>query len=122
MHLIYVIKYGKIPKISPGLIFVQKAVYWAYFSGSLFSEGLVIGRNFAFQNGVGLSIKTAKNTKMNSLKQLTVTVHGLTFRRDYYRKCNLRPRFGGLLLGRLIFGGAYYRNFTVVSGCQIPVL
>ena len=41
-------KYGKIPIISPGLIFVQKAVFGAYFRGSLFSEGLIIGRNFAF--------------------------------------------------------------------------
>ena len=29
------------------------------FSGSLFSEGLIIGRNFAFQNRFGLTIKTA---------------------------------------------------------------
>ena len=49
--------YRKIPIISPGLIFVQKAFCWAYFRGSLFSEGLVIGRNFAFQNGFGLSLK-----------------------------------------------------------------
>ena len=27
--------------------------------GELFSEGLIIGRNFAFQNGLGLTIKTA---------------------------------------------------------------
>ena len=33
---------------------------------SLFSEGLVIGGNFAFQNGFGLSIKTAKNTKITT--------------------------------------------------------
>ena len=34
--------------------------------GSLFSEGLVIGRNFAFQSGFGLSIKPAKNTKITA--------------------------------------------------------
>ena len=61
------------------------------FSGELiFSEGLVIGRNFAFQNGFGLSIKTANNTKIEpktlGSKQLTVTVHGLIFGRVYYRK------------------------------------
>ena len=32
---------------------------WAYFRGSLFSERLTIGGNFAFQNGLGLTIKTA---------------------------------------------------------------
>ena len=51
--------YRKIPIISPGLIFVLKAVCWAYFRGSLFPEGLIIGRNFAFQNRLGLTIKTA---------------------------------------------------------------
>ena len=46
--------YSKIPIISPGLISVQKAVLL-----SLFSEGLIIGRNLLFQNGLGLTIKTA---------------------------------------------------------------
>ena len=40
--------YCKIPIISPGLIFVQKAFLLGLFSGSLFSEGLIIGGNFAF--------------------------------------------------------------------------
>ena len=67
--------YRKIPIISPRRIFVQTAVCWAYFRGSLFSEGLIVGRNFAFQKGLGLKIK-----------QLALTVHGLTFERAYYRK------------------------------------
>ena len=52
--------YRKIPIISPGVIFVQKAflldLFWA---GNLFSDRLIIGKNFAFQNGLGLTIKTA---------------------------------------------------------------
>ena len=32
-----------------------------------------MGRNFAFQSGFGLSIKSAKNTKDNSLRQLKTT-------------------------------------------------
>ena len=93
---VYLVFYTfKIQIISPGLIFVQKA-----FSLVLFSEGLVIGRNFAFQNGFGLSIKTAKNTKKNSSKQLTVIVH---------REGYLGLRFGGgggggLFLEGLIIG------------------
>ena len=46
------------PIISPGLIFVQKAFLVDLFSGSLFSEGLIIGWNFAFQNGLDLTTKT----------------------------------------------------------------
>ena len=53
MRLFYCI-YRKINIISPGLIFVQKSVLLG-----LFSEELIIGRNFAFQNGLGLTIKTA---------------------------------------------------------------
>ena len=44
--------YRKIPIISPGLIFVQKA-----FMVGLFSEGPIIGENFAFQNGLDMKIK-----------------------------------------------------------------
>ena len=58
-----IILYRKILIISPGLIFVQNAFLLGLFWGSLFSEGLVIGRNFAFQNEFGMSIKTAKNVK-----------------------------------------------------------
>ena len=52
--------YRKIPIISPGLIFVQKTFLLGLFRGSLFLEGLVIGKNFAFQNGFGLLTKTEK--------------------------------------------------------------
>ena len=52
--------YRKIPIISPGLIFVQKAfLLGLFFSGAYFSERLIIGRNFAFQNRLGWAIKTA---------------------------------------------------------------
>ena len=58
---VYDSRYRKIPIISHGLIklFVQKAFLLAYFWGSLFSEGFIIGRTFAFQNGLDLTIKTA---------------------------------------------------------------
>ena len=63
----------KIPIIRPGLIFVQKAFLLGSFSGvSLFSEGLIIGRNFAFQNGLGLAKHSLKDYE-NSLKQLKTT-------------------------------------------------
>ena len=32
----------------------------------LFSQGLTIGGNFAFQNGFGLTMKTAENTKITA--------------------------------------------------------
>ena len=50
-------EYRKIPVISSGLIFVQRTFCWIYFRGNLFSEGLIIGGNFAFQYAMGLTIK-----------------------------------------------------------------
>ena len=44
------VKYRKIPIIS--LYLFKRLFCWAYFRGSVFSEGLVIGMNFAFQNGL----------------------------------------------------------------------
>ena len=44
----------------PGLIFVQKALGGRIFLESyLNSEGLIIGGHFEFQNGLGMTIKTA---------------------------------------------------------------
>ena len=59
--IFFFLKYRKFPIISPELIFVQKAFWWAYFRGRLFSEGLNIGGNFAFQNGLDLTIKNSPN-------------------------------------------------------------
>ena len=56
-------EYRKSLTLSPGIIFVQKAFLLGLFSGELILEGLVIGRNFAFQNGFGMSIKTAKTLR-----------------------------------------------------------
>ena len=68
--------------------------------GNLFFEGLVVGRNFAFQNGFGLSIKTAKNT--NSLKQLKTANPNRPwayFWEGLLSEGYLRLRFGGLIFG-----------------------
>ena len=79
-------------------------------------EGLTIGGNLVFQNGLGLTIKNSLKRLRNQpktalIKQLTITVYGFIFRGAYYWKDNcLRLGFGGL-----IFGGAYYRDFMVLE-------
>ena len=47
--------------MSPEIIFVRKNFLVGLFSGRLplFSSGLAIGGDFAFQNGLGLTIETA---------------------------------------------------------------
>ena len=52
----------------------------------LFSEGLIIGRNFAVSKWVGIDNKNNLKHSENSLKYLELTAHGLIFGRAYYRK------------------------------------
>ena len=86
-----------------------KGLWWAYFRGSLFRRGLSLeGISVAFKNGLGLKMKAANNTKItaqNSLKQLTLKLHGLIFGRAYYRAHFPRE---GLFL--------FYFNFIFCGG------
>ena len=86
--------YRKIPITSPGLIFVQKAFLLGLFSGSLFLEGLIIGGNFAFQNGLDLTMKTVSTNSPWAYIWEGLLSEGY-----------LRLRFGGLIFGRTYFGG-----------------
>ena len=84
------------------LIFVQKAFFGTLliFGGGGGGGGLVIGGNFAVENALDLSIKTG-----NSLKQLSLTVHGLIFERAYYQKDTV------YLFVVVFFGwGAYFQE------------
>ena len=63
---------------------------------------MVANEEFCVSKLVGLHNKNSLKYYKNSLKQLTLTVHGLIMERS------LRLRFGGF-----IFGRAYYRNFTL---------
>ena len=65
-----------------------------YFRGSLFSEGLIIKRNFAFQNGLGLTIKTASTNNPWAYVREGLLSEGF-----------VRLRFGGLKLERAFLGG-----------------
>ena len=69
------------------------------FSGELIFGGAYYWNEFCVSKWVGLDNKNSSKHKDNSLKQLASTVHGLIHE--------------GLSLGGLIFGGAYYQNFTV---------
>ena len=74
--------YCKISIVSPELIFVQKAFLVGLFVGELIFRGVITGEN------------------VNSLKQLTLAVHGLIYR-------------GMLIIGRIfaseIWGGGFGR-------------
>ena len=78
--------YHKIPIISPGLIFVQKAFLLGLFSGELIFGGAYYWTEFCVSKWVGLDTKNSLKHYENSLKQQALTVHGLIFQRAYYRK------------------------------------
>ena len=69
------------------------------FLVGLSSEGLIIGGNFAFQNGLGLTIKTALNTTKPTYKTASTKSIGLYS--------------GGRISGRIFASeiwGAYFRE------------
>ena len=120
--------YRKIPTISPGLIFAQKAFSLGLFSGELIFRGAYYWKEFCVSKWVGLDNKNSLKYYENSLKQLALTIHGQIFRSAYYRKdfCvrDLGSSFSvGLIYLLFFFGGggggggwgveAYFRNFTV---------
>ena len=78
--------YHKIPIISPGLIFVQKAVLLGLFLKELIFGGAYYWREFCISKWVGLDNKNCLKHCENSLKQLELTGYGLIFGRAYYRK------------------------------------
>ena len=100
--------YRKIPIISPGLIFVQKAVLLSLSSGELIFGGAYYGKEFCVSKWVELDNKTASNNSPWAYIWEGLLSEGF-----------LRLSFGGLIFGRTYFffwgggRGAYYRNFTV---------
>ena len=77
----------------------------------LFSQGLTIGGNFAFQNGFGLTMKTAENTKItaqtsypNSSCMLWAYVRKGLLSEGYFAfEIWLGGGGGGLIFGRACF-------------------
>ena len=90
--------YRKIPIISPGLIFVQKAVLLGLFSGERIFGGAYYWKEFCVSKWVELDNKTA-----STISPWAYIWEGLL------SEGFLRLRFGGLIFGRAYFffsGGA----------------
>ena len=96
--------YRKIPIVSPGLLFVQKAVLLGLFSDEPIFGGAYYWKKFCVSKCLGLTIKNSLKHYENSLKQLTLTDH-------------MGLYSGGLLIGKIfasdiwgggIFGRAYF--------------
>ena len=104
-------KYRKIPIISPGLIFVQKAFLVGVFSGGLIFGGAYYWKEFCVSKWVGLDNKNSLKHYKNSLKQLKIAITNSPW--AYIREGLLSEGFLCLRFGRLIFLRAHHRDFTV---------
>ena len=90
--------------ISPGLIFVQKAVLLGLFSGELIFGGAYYWTEFCVSNWVGFDNKKSLKHYENSLKQLKTASTKSPWdniREGLLSEVILR----GLIFGRAYFGG-----------------
>ena len=90
------------------------------FLGETIFGGVFYWMEFSISKCVWLNNKNILKHKENSLKQLTLTVHGLIFGRAYYGKYIFVIDLGGLFF---FFGGggAYHWNFTVLLFILLPI-
>ena len=95
-------KYRKIPKISLGAYIFQRP-----FLRGLYSEGLIYGGKFAFQNQLGFWGKFTFFALFFFVFSKYKPPGASIWRGD------LTEGFLRYRLGSLIFGRAYFRNFTV---------
>ena len=84
--------YCKIPIISPGLIFFQKAVLLGLFSGKLIFGVAYYFKKFCVSKWVGLDNKTASTNSPWAYIREGLLSEGF-----------LRLRFGGFIFGRAYF-------------------
>ena len=96
-------EYRKIPIISPGLLFVQKAFLLGLFSGELIFGGAYYWKEFCVSKWVGLDNKNSVNHHENSLNQLKTASTNSPW--TYIREGLLSEGFLRLRFG----GGAYFR-------------
>ena len=108
-------EYCKITKISPGAYIFQRP-----FLRALYSEGLIYGGTFAFQNRDWASLKVGGKFNVFALFYFAFESNFTSTSpwRAYIWRGDLTEgflhyRLGGLHLEGLIHGGAYFQNFTV---------
>ena len=116
--------YRKIPIISPGLIFVQKAFLRGLFLGELIFRGVCSRKEFCVSKWVWLVDKNSLKHYENSLKQLTTANSNSPWahiQEGLLLEGYLHLRFGGLILGGLIIGIVRYIIYILRAwvGCGL---
>ena len=115
--------YRKIPLISPGLLFVQKAFLVSLFLGELSFGGAYYNwREFCISKLVGLDNKNRSKDYENNLKQLKIANPNSPWSyiwEGLWSEGCLRLRFGGLIFGRAYFWVGLLSEFYGISRKQI---
>ena len=112
-------KYHKIPMISPGLIFLQKAFLLGLFLGELICGLAYYWKEFCISKLVGSDNKNSIKHYENSLKTLKTSNPNSPWayiQEGLLSNGFLHLRFWGLIFGTtylFLGGGSCYRNFTV---------
>ena len=95
-------------------MFVQKAFLLGLFSGEIIFGGVYYWKELCVSNWVGLDNKNSLKHYENNKTASTISPWAYIWE-GLLLEGFLHLRFGGLIFGRAYFwGGAYYRNFTVV--------
>ena len=101
--------YRKIPKMSPGAYIFQRP-----FLKGLYSEGLMYGGKFAFKSRL---CQLIVGRKFTIFSLFYFVFEGTVFKYKppgaYIRRGHLTEGFLHYRFGKLMFEGAYFRNFTV---------
>ena len=106
------LKYRKTP--NPGLIFFKGPFRGAYLRRSLYSEGLIYGGKFAFQNQLGKPYSWTEIYRFCFVLLCIWQQFPSTRPRGaYIWRGDLMEGFLCYEFGELIFGGAYFQNSTV---------
>ena len=111
---LYGATYRKIPKISPRAFIFQRP-----FLRGLFLEGLIFGgayvrREICVSKSIGLACSGKEIYHFCFvLLYIRGQIPSTTPRGAYFRRGDLTEGFLRYDFGGLIFGGAYFRNFTV---------
>ena len=111
-----ILTYRKIPNISPGAyIFQRPFLRGLFWGGAYIRRGLSTEGNLRFKIDCASLIVGSKFTVFALFLYLRAIFQGAYIWRGDLAEGFSRHRFAGLIFGGLIHGGAYFRNFTVLT-------
>ena len=114
------ITYRKIPKISPGAYIFQRPFLMGLFLEGLIFGGAYLRGDICISKSIGLPLKLEGNLPFLLCFALYLIYEGnpvpsTSPRWDFYSEGRFNGGFLRYEFGGPIFGGPYFRNFTVIT-------